>query len=189
MVNGDEPRTPPPRTTAQAHTPLTAWLGALERCALELVCGERSPSPDGVHPELVQEILLWAWANLGELLSMAESEAKALMQRVWNSQAADLSRGRQRHERLLQRYAEQLGPDPQEAPPSDAELLNMECDRVLAEALEGLPLPYHDVVVWHYLEKRTWEDIGQHLGCTERHARRLGEQGLGILRSMLEGRV
>jgi RNA polymerase sigma factor (sigma-70 family) len=189
MVNGDEPRTPPPGTTAQVHTTLTAWLGPLERCALEVICGEGSPSAEEVHPELVQELLLWAWANLVELLKMAESEAKALLQRVWNSRAANLSRGRKRHERRLQRYAGQLVTDPQEAPPSDAELLNAECERVLGEALEGLPAPYHDVVVWHFLEKRTWEDIGQHLGCTERHARRLREQGLGILRSILEGRV
>jgi RNA polymerase sigma factor (sigma-70 family) len=189
MVNGDEPRTPPPRTTTQVRTTLTAWLGPLERCALELICGEGSPSTEEFHPELVQEFLVWAWANLGELLNMAEAEAKALLQRVWDSRAANLSRGRTRHERLLQRYAEQLATHSQEVRPSDAELLNTECDRLLAEALEGLPPPFDDVIVWHFLEKRTWEDIGQHLGCTERHARRLGEQALDILRGMLEGRV
>ena len=109
--------------------------------------------------------------------------------RAPSSTSAFLSRGQQRHERLVQRYAEQLGSDAQEAPPSDAELLNTECEGVLGEALERLPLPYHDVVAWHFFEKRTWEDIGQHLGCTERHARRLGEQALAILRGMLEGRV
>jgi DNA-directed RNA polymerase specialized sigma24 family protein len=55
--------------------------------------------------------------------------------------------------------------------------------------LHALPASYHEVVVWHFLEKRTCAEIGQRLGCTERHARRLRDQALAILRSMLEGRV
>jgi RNA polymerase sigma factor (sigma-70 family) len=189
MVHGDEPRTPPPRTTPQAHKTLTAWLGALERCVLELICGEGSSAAEEVHPELVQEILLWTWANLGELLNMAQAEAEALLKWVWDARAADLSRGRKRHERLVQRYAEQSATDPQEAAPSDAELLTAERAHLAEEALAHLPAPFADVIVWHFQEGRTWVEIGEQLGCTERHAKRLGKQALEILRGTLEGRV
>jgi DNA-directed RNA polymerase specialized sigma24 family protein len=161
----------------------------LEHCALALACAVGIPVEEEHNPDAVQEVLLWAWTNFGQLLNLGEEEAKRLVQRVWDARAADVSRGRNRQERLLHRYAEQLGSDEQEAPASDTEPLEMEGGRVLAAALKSLSATYHDVVVWHFLEKQTWYEVGRRLGCTERHARRLGDKALNILRVVLEGRV
>jgi RNA polymerase sigma factor (sigma-70 family) len=175
--------------TFQLETRVANWLIALQRRAIRL--GRRAVRLAGRQEkaDLVQEALAWAAGHVNELLGMAEAEAVALLQRMLYDKAADLARGEERYERRLQRYGELLSVGPQEAPPADAEPIEAECRRVMAEALETLPSPYREVVAGHFLEERTWEEIGRQLGCTERHARRLCDQAFDTLRRLLEGRV
>jgi RNA polymerase sigma factor (sigma-70 family) len=189
MVIRDGPRSPRVAHAPEQEMLLTNWLTLLERRAAEPGRGKNTRPAGKETVDAVQDVLIWAWDHLDDLLRKGEAEVAAMLRQLMRDAAAKRARGVKRRERRLQRHGELRAAGPQEASPSDADVLKAECERVLAEALDGLPPPYHDVVVWHFLEKRTWEDIGQHLGCTERHARRLGEQGLAILRGTLAGRV
>jgi RNA polymerase sigma-70 factor (ECF subfamily) len=173
----------------QLETRVANWLTALQRRAVRLGRTEARLAGGQEKADLVQEALAWAAAHLNELLGIADDDVIALLQRVLHDKAVDLSRGKERHERRLQRYGELLLASPQEAPPADAEPTEAERRRVVAEALDSLRSPYREVVAGHFLKKQTWEEIGRHVGCTERHARRLYAQALDILRRTLEGRV
>jgi RNA polymerase sigma factor (sigma-70 family) len=192
MVIRDEAHSPLSEQVADTcplATRVATWLNVLERCAAGL-SREAGLFPAGQEKaDLVQEALAWAAGHLSELRGMAEAEAVALLQRVLRDTAANLARGEERRERRLQRYGELLSVGPQEASPADVEPIEAECRRVVVAALEALPSPYREVVAGHFLEERTWAEIGRHLGCTERHARRLCDQAFEILRGVLEGRV
>jgi RNA polymerase sigma factor (sigma-70 family) len=165
------------------------WLSVLERCASGII-SETGLCPAGQETaDLVQETLAWATGRLGTLLGLAAAEAVALLQRVLRDTAANVARGEERRLRRLERYGELLSIGPREAPPADAEVVQVEFQRVLAEALKALPSRHREVVVGHFLQGRTWKEIARHAGCTERHARRLCDQALDILRRRLEGRV
>jgi RNA polymerase sigma factor (sigma-70 family) len=171
------------------ETRVATWLIALARCAAGLG-RELALLPAGEErADLVQETLAWAAGHLGDLVGLAAAEAIALLQRVLRDTAANTMRGEERRLRRLQRYEELLLAGPQEAPPADAEVVQVEFERVLAEALNTLPSPHRVVVVGHFLQGRTWKEIAQIAGCTERHARRLRDQALDILRRRLDGRV
>jgi DNA-directed RNA polymerase specialized sigma24 family protein len=137
----------------------------------------------------VQEVLVWAWQHLGELLSLPAGESAALRQRVLHDTADKIAREQERWERRQQRVAARRSLAAQQAPASECELLETEWRQMLQGALDGLPGPFRDALAGHFFDDLTWKQVGARLGCTERHARRLGNQALSVLRGMLEGRV
>jgi RNA polymerase sigma factor (sigma-70 family) len=140
-----------------------------------------------LHTALISESLVWLWEHLGEL--PCGSDGVALLQRAWQAVGANWSRAERRRRRRQRRYAELKRAERVQAPPSDAELLEVEWRRVLDETLAALPSALRDAVVGHFLDGQTWETVANQLGCTERNARRLSDHALDILRGWLEGRV
>jgi RNA polymerase sigma-70 factor (ECF subfamily) len=65
------------------------------------------------------------------------------------------------------------------------ELLRLEQETALLEALARLPEHYRQVVIWHHREKLHFDEIGRRRGISTEAARKLWARALGRLRKEL----
>jgi RNA polymerase sigma factor (sigma-70 family) len=79
-----------------------------------------------------------------------------------------------------------IGPCPASRDPTPSrELARREREAALLAALERLPGPYRDVVIWHHREQLAFEEIGRRRGISAEAARKLWARALARLRQEL----
>jgi len=70
----------------------------------------------------------------------------------------------------------------------DTELLWQEASFALDDAMATLPEKYRNAIVMHYLDGKTYQEVGNVIGCTEDAARMRATRGLDKLRQVLTRR-
>lgn len=173
----------------ELETLLGDWLTLLERSAAGLQRLSTAFLEGRQGADAVQETLVWAYRHVDELSSKPKAEVYRLLARVLRDKGTDLVRREGRQERHRLRLGEQLDAAAPQGLACDLALLGEEQQGLMAEALDNLPRRLRNVVMWRYWEGRTWAEIGDRLGYTERYARRMNERALQLLRRTLRERL
>ena len=120
--------------------------------------------------DLVQEVFLAAWENLGKF--RGESSLRNWLLGIARHKVEDHYRRRLREVEVV---GEEEGPVPEPVDPHNVQevIEQRQAARKTEEILAGLPEAYSIVLRWRYWEKRGLSEIAQETGRTEKAIERL----------------
>jgi RNA polymerase sigma-70 factor (ECF subfamily) len=149
----------------------------------------------GGASDLVQETFAEAVRGLGDFRGQSEGELVAWLRQVLLHNVANFSR--QFNVAAKRQVAREVSLDNSSRrelknglasalpSPSDRALRDEDVRRLRA-ALERLPSPYREVIVWRNLERLAFAEIGRRLGRTEKAAQKLWSRAIRALQQSLE---
>jgi RNA polymerase sigma-70 factor (ECF subfamily) len=174
---------------------------ALEACRKYLLLvAEKELDSDlrakGGASDLVQETFLEAQRDFAQFRGTSEAELLAWLRQMLLNNIANFTRGyRATGKRAVAREVGLPASDsarpsldlasPERTPGSEA--VEREQRQALHQALERLPDHYRQVIVYRYLEERSFEDIGQLMERSAQAARKLWLRAMAQLKEEWEG--
>jgi RNA polymerase sigma-70 factor (ECF subfamily) len=166
-----------------------------------LVVAGRQLDPDlhakGGASDLVQETFLEAQRDFARFVGTSEAELLAWLRQILLNNMGNFSRRyRDTDKRAVSREVSLAGddsanpsgpgvPDPQATPSSKA--IEREQAESLHRALQRLPDDYRQVIIYRYLEGRSFDEIGQLMQRSAEAARKLWSRAMDELRQEWEG--
>jgi len=105
--------------------------------------------------DVVQEVFMAAWRNLSSF--RGESDVATWLQRI----AINKCRSRQRRWTVRRRWLREMGQNhaPAMAAPADQHTIDLETRRQVRRSIGRLPPKYREVIVLHYLQENSPEEI------------------------------
>ncbi len=129
-----------------------------------------SPQADLVE-DLMQEVFLAAWRNLGKF--RGASSLRSWLLGIARHKVEDYYRNRLREPEAFDVMEGRAQLEPALMPQWDQFLDHERLEKKTRQVLESLPESYNIVLVWRYWEKRTVHEIAVQTGKTEKAIERL----------------
>lgn len=129
-----------------------------------------SPQADLVE-DLMQEVFLAAWRNLGQF--RGASSLRSWLLGIARHKVEDYYRNRLREPEAFDVKEGQAHLEPALTPQWDQFLDHERLEKKTRQVLESLPESYNIVLLWRYWEKRTVHEIAVQTGKTEKAIERL----------------